>query len=272
MTPVDALPLDDRILELLERFRQMTRAHLLRAGIGANADYLGERLQLLEKRDLIYCTRPGVNFGKVPYVYSLAPGGAEVLASRWKTGRDTVAHYRRTPKISASQFTHRSWCIAAHIEAVKTLGDALMDWLPEYGAATAGQRAPTVLQLAHGRFIRPDALLAIDHGQHGRMVYALEVHASTGAQLARLVDQMESHRQAQGMRLASRALNMGADYTPDRDFATLVLVPDDKTRQSLWSRMAQNRAFMEHRLWFRCKTYAELDRGFSDWQPLPRQA
>jgi hypothetical protein len=268
----DAVQVDDRVLELLECFRQMTRAHLHRAGLNANPDHLGERLRLLERRKLIHCTRPGVNFGKVPYVYSLAASGAEYLASRWKSDRERLNYYRQAPTISASQFTHRSWCVTAHIEATKRWGDALLVWLPEYGAARSSTRAPTSLHLAHGRFVRPDALFAIDHGPKGRMAYALEVHNSTGAQMARLVDQIESHRQAQGLRLASKALSLGADYARKRDFVTLVLVPDDATRKNLWARLLQHESresFVGSRNWFCCKTFGELDDGFSDWHAMP---
>lgn len=260
--------IDERVLELLERFRQMTRVHLLRAGVNANADYLGERLLSMEKRRLIYCIKTGVDSGKLPYLYALAPAGADRLAQAWKTRREQLHYYRQRPTVSLSQFTHRNYCILAHVVATTQLGEGLLRWTPEYGASQREGRAPTLMTLAHGRDFRPDALFAIDHGERGPMAYALEVHNSTGAQRHRLLDQLESHRQAQGLRLASAALGLGATYAPGRDFVTLVLMPDDVSRNRLSQQLKAREDFRGLGSWFRCKTFTELDDGFSNWHPL----
>lgn len=260
--------IDERVLVLLERFRQMTRAHLLLAGVNANADYLGERLLAMEKRRLVYCIKTGVDSGKLPYLYALAPAGAELLAQAWKTRRDELHYYRQKPTVSLSQFTHRNYCILTHVVAASHLGESLLRWTPEYGASQRESRTPTLLPLAHGRDCRPDALFAIDHGLHGPMAYALEVHNSTGAQRHRLLDQLESHRQAQGLRLASAALGLDSTYNPGRDFVTLVLMPDDASRSRLSQHLKAREDFRGLGSWFRCKTFTELDDGFSNWHPL----
>lgn len=261
--------LDDRILALLERFRQMTAPHLLMAGVDANADYLNTRLQSLRKRRLIYCAKPGVNFGKLPYVYALSGNGAERLAQLWKMDREALHHYRQEPHVSASQYNHRRVCITAHIVAVNSLGQNVLRWIPEYGGGHLEGRAPTLLRLAQGRTIRPDALFAVDHRENGGiMAYALEVHASTGAQRSRLLDQLESHRQCQGLRLVSKALRLGENYNAPRDYVTLVVVPDDATRASLSEHLQRQQDFTRAREWFRCKTFDELRLGFSGWTPL----
>lgn len=268
MRTLGHVSLDERVLALLERFRQMTRKHLLQAGAEANGDYLGERLLSLEKRRLVHCVRPGVAGGKLPYLYALAPAGAELLAQAWKTARSQLHYYRQSPRVSAAQFDHRCHCVLAHVVAARTFGDGLLRWIPEYGGGHLEGKTPTLLALAHGRHIRPDALFAIDHGEHGHMAYALEVHNSTGAQRSRLLEQLESHRQAQGLRRVSAALHMHAGYAQARDFVTLVLVPDDASRVRLSRQLQEKPEFAGLGSWFRCKTFAELEDGFSGWTPL----
>lgn len=256
--------LDDRILALLERFSQMTRPLLQFAGVDANADYLGERLLRLHDGRLVHCTRPGVRGGKVPYVYSLARAGAERLAELWKKDRDDLHYYGRKPQIGAAEFAHRCLCVAAHVSAARRFGEGLAAWIPAYGRALPDGAPPTLLRVAKGRAIRPDALFVIDRGEPGRMACALEVLGSDDLQRGHLADLLESHRQAWELRLVSSALGVRRDGAGVRDFLSLIAVPDEAMLER-WSGTLEQHAGSAG---FVCTTHGTLRRGFSEWRPL----
>jgi hypothetical protein len=198
-----------RILELLERFRFLTREQMHRAGLECSADHLGEVLRSLEKRRHIGVVRPGVApvVGRLAFVYYLREAGAAALAEANRLDLESVTWCEGTPELSHDR-EHRLACVDVHLWLARVLGGSLADFLPYYTTSrTAGRMRPSSRLVIDGRAFVPDALFSIEK-QKERFGYALEVQRrKRGGDLR---DQLTKHAHSVREKLAAERLGVDA--------------------------------------------------------------
>lgn len=202
-----------RILELLERFRFLTRPQLHRAGVECSADHLGDVLRSLERRRYVGAVRsavaPGV--GRLPFVYYLREPGAAAVAEANRLDLETLAWCEGTPQLT-HDLEHRSACVDVHLWLADVLGDALASFWPYYtmtsskeGTRLASRHASRMV--VDGKAFVPDALFTVEKSGQ-RFGYVLEVQRAK--RRASLRDQVAKHAHVVREKIAAKRLGVEA--------------------------------------------------------------
>lgn len=197
-----------QVLELLERFRFMTRVQLRDAGLTVSTDHLGEVLRQLGKLRQIGHTSPGVlpGAGRLPFVYYLLKKGALALAEANRLDLETLNWCESKPGLT-HDLQHRLACVSVHLWLARSLGEHLAVFRPYYTMTSSdgGVRHSSRL-LVGGKAFVPDALFAIEQSGQ-RFGYVLEVQRSK--RRAALIDQLGNH--ANAIREGVAAISLGVD-------------------------------------------------------------
>ena len=107
-----------RVLELLERFRFLTREHMRSAGLEISADHIGEVLRRLEKLGQVGHVSPGIvpGVGRLAFIYYLRKPGAVALAEANRLDLETLTWCDGTPELAHDR-AHRLDCVTVHLWA-----------------------------------------------------------------------------------------------------------------------------------------------------------
>jgi hypothetical protein len=197
-----------QILELLERFRFLTREQMNRAGLECNADHLGELLRNLDKRRLVGVVRPGVapGVGRLAFVYYLRKPGAELLAETSRRDLESLTWCEGTPQLS-HDLAHRLACVDVHLWLARVLGGALTFWPYYTMTRTADGMRHSSRLVVDGKAFVPDALFTIQKGQE-RFGYVLEVQRAKGG--GELREQLAKHAHAVREQISAQRLGVDA--------------------------------------------------------------
>jgi hypothetical protein len=230
--PLDVLTIpQQRVLLALARYRYLTVAQLVRAGVGKNESHI--RSDVLPR----LCRRAGDNLvdthqfpqssakGRLPRVYTLNKHGAAVVADMERCDVADIV-YPVGGVQYANDFDHRvayiDCCIAfdAWISADERREClAIRHHFDKTGANRSGTqrlRALSRIDLERGRFIVPDGLAFFDTGTKKRAV-AIEFHnfPDTGRIAKQLAGHMEpleldAYSEAFGHDAAGRTLSISS--------------------------------------------------------------